>query len=218
LLHAVDEDDGATFNDEEIRDQLLGLFVAGHETTAVLLTWTLYLLAKHPEIQEKLYQHVCSQMQGDVPSLEDLEAMTYTDAVLNESMRLYPPAWSLFVRQVVEPLQVGEYTLDVGKLVYISPWVMHHDKRWWQNPEQFDPSRFEGDWKAQRPNFAYMPFGGGSRVCVGSHLAEMEVEVILATMVKHFIFELSEPNQIAKPDAKFTVHPEGGMKLKVRSR
>lgn len=218
LLSVKDEDDGSIFTDREVHDNLMGLFTAGYETTMVLMAWTLYMLAKNPDIQEELYQEVSTVMTGDTPSLEDLEAMTLTDRVLQETMRLYPPAWSLFTREATEEVQLGEHTFPKGTLFYISPWVTHHDPRWWDSPLKFDPSRFEGDWKKDHPHYSYFPFGGGPRVCIGSHLAEMEAEVILATIIKKFKIELSEPNQEVKPEARFTVHPEGGMRLRVVKR
>jgi len=218
LLQVVDEDDGSGFSDREVRDILLGLFTAGHETTMKWLAWTMYLLAKHPAIQEQLYEEVSDVMAGDTPDLDDLDTMTLTDRVLQESLRLYPPAWSLFMREATEDMQLGGHTFPKGSIFYISPWVVHHDPRWWNNPQTFDPSRFEGDWKKEHPSYSYLPFGGGPRVCIGGHLADMEAEVILATIVKNFKIELSEPNQVVEPEARFTIHPEGGMHLKVVKR
>jgi cytochrome P450 len=157
-------------------------------------------------------------MSDDAPTLEDLDAMNYTDRVIQESLRMYPPAWSLFVRQALEPFTIGDHTFKEGQLIYISPWVVHHDERWWEDPYTFDPSRFLGDWKADRPSYAFMPFGGGPRVCLASHMAEMEAETILATIVKHFKIELSEPDQEVPVDPLFTVQPKGGMHLRVRKR
>ena len=218
LLHVVDEDDGSTFTDREVRDQLLGLFIAGHETTAILMTWTLYMLAKHPEIQDDLYEEVATVMHDDAPSLEDLGKLSLTDRVLKETLRLYPPGWSLFVREVAEEMQLGEHTFPKGALFYVSPWVTHHDPRWWSDPRKFDPSRFEGDWKKQQPAYSYFPFGGGPRVCIGMRMAEMEANLILATIVKNYKIELSKPNQVVNAEARFTVHPEGGMNLRVTKR
>lgn len=218
LLHAVDEGDGSTLTDSEVSDNLLGLFTAGHETTTALMTWTLYMLAKHPDIQEKLYQEVSSVMSEGSPSLEDLEKMTLTDRILKETLRLYPPAWSLFLRETSEEMQLGEHIFPKGAVIYVSPWVVQHDPRWWPEPQKFDPSRFEGDWKKRQPTYSYIPFGGGPRVCVGSHLAEMEAEVMLATIVKNFKIELKEPDQVVNAEARFTAQPEGGMHLRVRRR
>lgn len=218
LILAVDEDGGGTFSDSEIHDQLMALFIAGHETTAVLMTWTLYLLAKNPEIQEKLYEEVSSVMGDSAPNLEDLEAMNLTDRVLKEALRLYPSAWSLFLREVTEEMQLGNHTFPKGAVIYISPWVVHHDPRWWPEPQKFNPSRFEGDWKNRQPAYSYIPFGGGPRVCIGSRMAEMEAEIMLATIVKNFKIELKEPDQVVNAEARFTVQPKDGMHLRVKRR
>lgn len=218
LLHAVDEDDGSTLSDEQVRDELYGLFVAGHETTAILMTWALYMVAQHEDIQQQLHHEISEIMQQGAPSLDDLEAMTLTDRVLQETLRLYPPAWSMFLRTVDEPIELGEQTIPAGGVIYISPYVVHHDARWWDNPQQFDPARFEGDWKARVPGYAFMPFGGGPRVCIGSHMAEMEAELILATIVKNFQMELTTPEHEVQPNPRFTLQPQGGMPLRVRKR
>ncbi|MEL6405669.1 MAG: cytochrome P450 [Chloroflexota bacterium] len=218
LLQVVDEDDGDGFTDTEVMEQLYILFTAGYETTAALLTWTLYLLAKHPDVQQRLYDEVSNTLQGDSPTLEELEAMSYTDSVLKESMRIYPPVWSLFVREAVEEVTVGEHTFPAGSLFFVSPWVTHHDPNYWESPQIFDPHRFEGDWKDQRPTYSYMPFGGGPRVCIGSHLAEMEAEVILATLVKKFSFELATLNDNVEIHTTVSIRPKDGMRLKIRVR
>jgi cytochrome P450 len=218
LLQAVDADNGETMTDEQVWAELMGLFIAGHETTAIMMTWALYALAKQPELQDKLYAEVSEVMQGDTPTLDDLEAMTFTDSVLKETLRHYPPAWSLFLRELVDDTEIGGHKLPKGAIIFISPWVMHHDPRHWDKPNVFDPSRFEGDWKSERPSYSYMPFGGGPRVCMGAHMAEMEAEVMLATMVKQFTFELSEPDQEPGFNPTLTLHPANGMPLRIRRR
>jgi len=217
LLHAVDEGDGVQLTDQQVRDELMGLFIAGHETTATALTWALYLLAKHPEIQQKLYEHVAGIVKGDGPTLDDLTALTYTNQVVMETLRLYPPAWSMFIRDVHEDLIFGELTVPKGGILYISPWVMHHDPRYWQDPQRFDPDRFEGEYSDRLPKFAYLPFGGGPRVCAGNHMAMMEAQIILAMMVEQYQFEPLSDREVL-PDPRFTVHPKNGLHLKVTKR
>lgn len=218
LLHVVDEEDGDTFTDSEVHDQLQILFGAGYETTSTLLTWAMYLLSKHPNIQEELYQEVSSVVKSDTPTLEDLAAMTYTDRVLQETMRIYPPAWNLVLREVTEDLILGEDVFPSGALFFVSPWVLHHDPRYWDNPEIFDPKRFEGNWKDTIPNHSYMPFGAGPRVCIGSHLAEMEAEVILATLIKNFRFSLERDMERVEIKTTVSIRPVGGMKLRIHKR
>lgn len=218
LLQVEDEETGDTFSDQEVLEQLYILFTAGFETTASLMIWTLYLLAKHPEIQEDLFEEVDSVMMGQTPTLDDLETMTRTDNVLKEAMRIYPPVWTLFLREVAEELTLGGHTFPVGSVFFISPWVMHHDGRYWASPQTFDPKRFEGNWKETVPSYSFMPFGGGPRVCIGSHLAEMEAEVILSTLVKRFRFDLAGLSDEIKLHPTVSVRPEGGLNLKIRKR
>ena len=218
LLHVVDEDDGESFTDNEVLDQLQILFSAGYETTSTMLTWAMYLLARHPDIQEELYQEVSSIVKSETPTLEDLEAMTYTDRVLQEAMRIYPPVWNLFVREVTEDLTMAENTFPPGAIFFVSPWVMHHDPRYWDDPQTFKPERFEGDWKERVPQYSFIPFGGGPRVCIGSHLAEMEAEVILATLVKNFKFSLESLVDEVEIVSTVSIRPKGGMNLRIRKR
>lgn len=218
LLFAVDEEGGGKLSNEEVRDELYGLFVAGHDTTTIMLMWALYVLATNPDLQEQLYQEVNSVIQDKAPTLEELDTMTLTDRILQETMRMYPSAWSMFLRTAINDVQIGDHTIPKGGAIWVSPYVLHHDKRWWDNPDQFDPARFEGEWRKKVPNYAFMPFGGGPRVCVGSHLAEMEAEVILATIVKNFVVELEDPNQHPKVVPHFTLHSHNGVPLRVRKR
>jgi len=218
LLHVVDEDDGSGFTDNEVLDQIRILFTAGYETTSTMLTWTMYLLAKHSDIQEELFQEVNSIVKSDTPTLDDLEAMTYTDRVLKEAMRMYPPVWNLFTREVVEELELAGTTFPPGAIFFINPWTMHHDPRYWENPETFDPSRFDGEWKDKTHQYSYIPFGGGPRICIGSHLAEMEAEVILATLIKNFSFSLESLLDDVEIVSTVSIRPKGGMPLRIRKR
>ena len=217
LLFTEDAETGETLTNDQVRDELYGLFVAGHETTAVLLTWALYLLALHPDIQAELYEEVSSVLHDDAPSLEDLQGLDLTYRVLKETLRHYPPAWSLFLRDVVEDIPLDDTIIPKGGVVYISPYVQHHLPQYWENPDKFDPSRFIGDWKSKVPHYAYIPFGGGPRVCVGASMAEMEAQVILATIIKHFSIELSEPNQNVWKSGEFTLQPHNAT-FRVRKR
>ena len=159
LMQAADPVSGKTFDDEEVYQLVLSFFMAGRETPVRALTWALYLLAQHPAIQEQLYQEVASAAPL---TWDQLAAMPYLQQVVQETLRLYPPTWALVFRQVIEPVQLGEYSLPVGAVVYISPYVLHHDPRWWQNPEQFNPANFSAGWQERVPAYAYVPFGGGA--------------------------------------------------------
>ncbi|NWF67702.1 MAG: cytochrome P450 [Chloroflexi bacterium] len=208
LLLASDAETGESLTDEQIGDELYSLFVAGHETTALWLSWGLYLLAKHPATQDQLHDEIISS-SGEIPLL---------DHVLKEALRMYPPAWSLFMRRVVEDIQVGTHTIPKGGVIYISPYIQHHLPKFWENPDEFAPSRFEGDWKAKYPAYTYMPFGGGPRVCIGSYLAEIEAKVILQIILRHYQVLLDDPNQSVLMDGGFTLRPYPGLNLRVRER
>lgn len=219
LLFTKDAETGESLTNEQVRDELYALFVAGHETTALLMTWTLYLLAQYPAVQAQLYEEVVGVMgDDDTLTLENLESLPFTDRVLKETLRMYPPAWSLLLREAVADIHLDEYVIPKGSVVYVSPSVQHHLPQYWDNPDTFDPSRFEGDWKATLPTYAYMPFGGGPRVCLGSHMADMEAKVILPTIIKHFSIDLIEPNQEVLKDGGFTLRPASHLSLRVRKR
>lgn len=217
LIEAKDDETGAQLSDREICNELKTLFGAGHETTALMLMWTLYLLADNPEIQAKLQEEVDEVLQGRVPGLDDIKRMPYTEKVLNESMRIYPPAWSLMVRQVVEDVKLGDTVLPKGSVLLIPMWTIHRDERIYTDPLKFDPERFDGDWKKRYPPYAFFPFGGGPHVCVGSHLAMFEGQLMLPMMIQRFAFETVEQPEI-QLQALLTLRPKGGLKLKVAPR
>jgi len=218
LMVVDDEHDNIPMTDQQVRDELMTLFIAGHETTAMALTWTLYLLARHPDVQERLYEEVHRVLSdGRLPTLADLETMTYTDQVLREAMRLYPPAWAIIVREAIEDVQIGDYTVPAGGLIVISPWLLHHDPRVFPQPDRFDPERFAGDWRKRYPNYAYIPFGVGERTCSGSHMAMMEGEVLLAAMINNYRFELVDDRTI-EPEPLLTVRPKNDIQLRIIKR
>jgi cytochrome P450 len=217
LLFAKDEDTGATLNDREICNELKTLFGAGHETTALMLMWTLYLLASHPEIQEKLNREVVEVTNDQPPGLEQIKLMPYTEMVINESMRLFPPAWSLMVRQAREPMQLGETTLPKDSLMLIPMWIVHRNPDVFPNPLQFEPERFQGDWKKRTPRYAFFPFGGGPHVCLGSQLAMFEGQIMLPMMVQKFLYlDVPRPDLVLQP--LLTLRPKNGLRLKVQKR
>lgn len=217
LIAARDEESGATLSDREICNELKTLFGAGHETTALMLMWTLYLLAQNPAIQTRLQQEVDSVLAGRPPGLDDLKRMPYTEQVLNESMRIFPPAWSLMVRKVTADMRLGETLIPAGSVLLIPMWVVHRDGRTFPDPLRFDPERFAGDYKKRYPKYAYFPFGGGPHVCVGAHLAMFEGQIILPMLVQRYCFEW-----VAQPDphlqALLTLRPKDGLLLKVEAR
>lgn len=217
LINARDEETGATLSDREICNELKTLFGAGHETTALMLMWTLYLLAQNPEVDARLSDEVATVVQGGVPQVEDLAAMPYTEKVINESMRLFPPAWSLMVRRVKEKITLGDTVLPEGSVLLIPMWVVHRDERIYADPLRFDPERFEGDWKKRYPRYAYFPFGGGPHVCLGAHLSMFEGQIMLPMMVQRFRYEMV-PQPELHLQALLTLRPRGGLQLRVQKR
>jgi cytochrome P450 len=217
LIAAKDEETGATLSDREICNELKTLFGAGHETTALMLMWTLHLLSLHPEIEQRLYDEAINVLGQRSPTLEDLKKMPYTEQVINESMRLYPPAWSLMVRRAKVDLTFGDTTVPAGSVILIPMWVVQRNPAVFADPLRFDPQRFEGDWKARYPKYAYFPFGGGPHVCLGANLAMFEGQIILPMLVRRFKFT-EAPHPDIHLQALLTLRPKGGLPIQVLGR
>ena len=217
LLLAQDEDDGGTMTNEQVRDEVMTLFLAGHETTANALTWTWYLLSQNPEKEAKFHTEIDSVLKGRVPSMEDVPNLKYIEAVLAESMRLYPPAWAIG-RYAVEDNELGGYTVPQGSTVLCSPYILHHDARFWENADEFIPERWETQSikEAGQKNI-YFPFGGGVRRCIGESFAWMEGILLLATIARKWKLSLASDQQIGlKP--LITLRPKFGMKMHIVDR
>lgn len=210
-------DDGSHMSTEQVMDELLTLFVAGHETTSNTLTWTLYLLAKHPEIQRTLHQELDQELSADQPSFENLETLRYTEMVIKESMRILPSVWTITVRQANTDTEVGDYMFPQDKPVFISPFANHHNPRYFPQPERFDPERFSADNEKKLPRFAYIPFGAGPRVCIGNSFAMMEAKIIIASILQHYEVSLC-PEQAIETQPQITLSNKGGMKLNIKKR
>ena len=211
MLMAARDEDGSAMTDRQLRDEIMTFLLAGHETTAVSLSWTWYLLSQHPEAGEKLRQELGEVLGGRTPQLEDLARLPYTDKVVKESMRLYPPAWSL-ARSVAKEIEVGGYRLPKGSNVVMSPWIMQRDPRFFDHPEQFDPDRWTAQTAQQLPRFAYFPFGGGPRLCIGASFAVMEANLLLATIAQRFHLSLV-PGHPVVPQPGITLRPRHGMRM-----
>jgi cytochrome P450 len=217
LIFAKDEETGEGLTDREICNELKTLFGAGHETTALMLMWTMYLLATNPEIQGKL-QHEVDHLLGErSPVLDDLKTLEYTDMVLNESMRLFPPAWSLMVRQAKEDIELNGYTIPKESLFLIPMWVVHRNPNVFTEPLVFNPERFNDESRRGYAKYAYFPFGGGPHICLGSQLAMFEGQIILPMMIQRFEF-VDVPRDPIELQALLTLRPRGGLKLKLKSR
>ncbi|MGA9040915.1 MAG: cytochrome P450 [Terriglobales bacterium] len=215
LLRAQDED-GSKMSDAQLRDEALTIFLAGHETTAVALSWTWWLLAQHPEIEAKLHAELDSVLHGRTPTFDDLPSLRYTDRVITESMRLYPPAWGL-ARMAIEDTEIAGYKVRKGSGVTVSQWTVHRDPRWYESPDEFRPDRWEGDLAKRIPRFAYFPFGGGARQCIGNTFALMETALVLATIAQHFRFKLV-PEHPVVPIASITLRPRYGIRVVMEKR
>ncbi len=218
LLLATDTAPGARSGErmtrEELRDELLTLFLAGHETTSQALTWTWYLLSQHPEIEARLHAELADVLGGRSPTPAD--ALPYTDAVLQESMRLFPPVTTL-ARVTTAPIELGGYSIPEGADVICWVYFAHHDARWWPEPERFDPTRFLPGRVESIPRGAYTPFGAGQRQCIGKHFALMEARLLLATLAQRFRLSLVPGHPVAKHVA-VTMSPKHGMKMRVQRR
>jgi len=217
LLLAQDEEgDGGSMTDVQLRDEAMTLFVAGHETTANALTWTWYLLSQHADIESRLHAEIGDVLAGKVPTVDDVARLRYTEMVLADSMRLYPPAWTLG-RRVLTDYKVGGYVIPADSIVLMSPWVMHHDSRYFPDPFKFDPERWTIEAKESRPKFSYFPFGGGPRVCIGEQFAWMEGVLLIATIAQKWRLRLAEGHRVdTKP--MITLRPRYGMRMVVENR
>ncbi len=213
LLAARDDQaggDGGTLSPEELRDQVLTLFLAGYETVANALAWTWLLLGQNPDAEARLHDELDSVLAGRLPTLEDMPRLEYTAMVLSESLRLYPPAWAMG-REVLEDVSIGPYRLRKGTMVLFSQYIVHRDPRWFPDPEAFRPERFTAEAKATRPRFAYFPFGGGGRQCIGESFAWMEAILALATIAQRWRLKLN-PGQTIELQPKITLRPKNGIK------
>ncbi len=216
MLLAVQDEDGSRMTDMQLRDETITLFLAGHETTANALSWTLWLLAQNPEVERKFHAELDAVLGGRAPSVEDMPKLVYTGHVLSESMRLYPPAWGM-ARLVREEVEVAGYKLLPGNGVAFAQWIVHRDRRWFDEPGKFLPERWEGDLAKRLPHFAYFPFGGGPRQCIGNSFALMEATLILATVAQKFRFRLV-PGHPVTPLASITLRPAHGIRATLEAR
>jgi len=216
MLLAVQDEDGSRMTDKQLRDETITLFLAGHETTANALSWTIWLLAQNPTAEKKFFDELAGVLNGRAPNVEDIPKLTYTANILTESMRLYPPAWGM-ARLAKEEVEVAGYKLVPGNGVACAQWVVHRDARWFEVPEKFLPERWEGDLAKRIPRFAYFPFGGGPRQCIGNSFALMEATLILATIAQKFRFKLVEGHPV-KPLASITLRPQHGIRATLEAR
>jgi len=210
LLTARDED-GAALSDVQVRDEIMTLFAAGHETTANSLTWTLYLLSQHAEERDKLLVELQSVLQGRAPTVEDLGRLPYLEMVVKEAMRLFPPAW-MMGRRALKDYELEGYHLPEGSFAVLSPWVTHHMAEYFVEPERFWPERFDPVAGEKHPSFAYFPFGAGPRMCIGATFAMMEARLLLATIIQRYS-PMLVPGHRVEPRPMVTLHAKFGMQM-----
>jgi cytochrome P450 len=216
LMEAKDEDTGEQMSDQQLRDETMTIFLAGHETTALALSWLWYLLDKNPAEAQKLYDEIDQVTQGRVPTLDDLQHMPFTRMVMDEALRLYPPAW-MIMRENLEDDEVGGYQIPKGYTFMIPVYEIHHDPKLWEEPDAFRPERFSKENAKSHHRFAYFPFGGGPRQCIGNNFALMEMQIIIVMMLQKFRFKVSLG---FKPEMypMVTLRMKHGMRMNIEGR
>ncbi|MDZ4766647.1 MAG: cytochrome P450 [Chloroflexota bacterium] len=217
MLITAETEDGERMTDKQIRDEIVTLFLAGHETTANTLNWTWMALAQNPDVEAKLHAELDTVLGGAAPTIADLKRLPYTEMVIKESMRLYPPAF-MVSRLALEDIEIGGFRVPKGATVGVVSIVAHRDPRWWgEDAAAFRPERFAPENEKSFPRYAYLPFGGGPRVCIGSMFAMMEAQLMLAFVAQNHTLRLL-PGQQVRFDAKITLRPRGGLPMRVSRR
>jgi cytochrome P450 len=216
FLSARDEETGASMTDQQLRNEVMTMLLAGHETTSLALSWTYYLLSQHPDIEREIVDEVDRVIGDGRPAFAHVDQLTCTRRAIEESLRLYPPAWG-FSRRSLGDDEIGGYRVPKGSLVFLIPFVVHRRPKLWPEPNRFDPGRFAPEHEAERPRFAYFPFGGGPRGCIGQHFAMLEAQLIVAAIAQRYRIELL-PDQQIRPEALITLRPSPGILARVEKR
>lgn len=216
MLMAARDEDGSAMNDRQLRDEAVTIFLAGHETTALLLCWSLYLLAQNREAEARLAAELETVLGDSLPSIADLPNLRWTSHVVEEALRLYPPAY-VVGREALADCEIGGFRIEKGTTIFMSPWVIHRDARFFDRPDEFRPERWENDFAKTLPRFTYLPFGGGPRICIGNSFAMMEATLLLATIARKFSLSLTRGQRI-EPHASITLRPRYGMQMELRAR
>jgi cytochrome P450 len=216
LLEARDEDTGEGMTDQQIRDQVMTMLMAGHETTAKALTWTFYLLDGHRDVRARLEDELAEVLGGRTPTVADLPRLRYTAMVLQEAMRLYPPVW-IISRVALADDEIGGYHIAAGTLVLVSPYALHRKRECWEQAEEFRPERFSPEASEGRHPFAMFPFSGGPRQCIGKSFATVETQLVLATVAQGFHLSMV-PGHVVEPEALVTLRPRYGLPVTVQER
>jgi len=216
MLLQVRDEDGRAMSDRQVRDELMTLIGAGNDTTTLTLSYAWYLLAQHPEVEARLTAEL-DEVLGDRPAeVEDLPRLVYTGKVIKEALRLYPPVWA-FVRETTEPFEIGGYRVPARTNFVLVPWIVHRDPRFFEQPLEFRPERWTEEFERELPRFAYFPFGGGQRTCIGASFAKMQTTLMLATMAQRFRLTLA-PGFKVKLRPTITLQPENGIPVVIAER
>jgi cytochrome P450 len=213
LLAAQDEDDGGGMTDDQVRDEAMTIFLAGHETTANALTWTWFLLSNAPDVEARLHAEVSNALNGRLPSTADLPSLPFVERVVTEAMRLYPPAW-IIGRRAIDEYRLNEYVVPPRSILVMSPYIIQRDPRFYADPDRFDPDRWTPEFRAGLPRFAYFPFGGGPRQCIGESFAWMELILLVATIAQQCRLRLV-PGHPVVPQPLITLRAKHGMRMTV---
>ena len=211
LLQARDAETGEAMSEKQLRDEVMTLLTAGHETTAKALSWAFYLMDRNPKAADELRRELVWVLRGKAPTYDDLPNLTYTKMFIQESMRIFTPVWGL-ARRVREDDTIGGFVIPKGSRVIVSPYATHRHPKFWPNPEHFDPNRFTPEQSKGRPHYAYFPFGGGPRKCIGAHFAMMEAQIILSMVAQEFRLSLV-PGHPVETEAIFTLRPKNGIAM-----
>ncbi|HUP89952.1 MAG TPA: cytochrome P450, partial [Longimicrobiales bacterium] len=216
MLMQVRDEQGNAMSDEQLRDEAVTLLLAGHETTALALSWAFYLLSLHPDVEAQLAEELQVALDGRSPSMIDLSKLRYTEAVILETMRVFPPAYGIG-REAVNDCKVGGYDVPAGTTLFMSAWVVHRDPRFYDQPDEFKPERWLDGLADRLPRHAYMPFGGGPRICIGNNFAMMEAILLLATIAQRYRLEKVSDRPV-EPFPSITLRPNGGVHLRLQKR
>ncbi len=216
MLLAAHDEDGSQMTDHQLRDEVMTLFLAGHETTALTLSWAWYLMAAHPEVEQKFHEELDRILGGRLPTADDLPRLKYAEMIAKESMRLYPPAYGLG-REALENCEIGGFRIPRGSQVFMFQWVTQRDPRFFPNPNEFQPERWTEEFVNTLPKYAYFPFGGGPRICIGNYFAMMEVVLLMATIGQRFRFSLVPDHPVELMPA-MSLRPKDGIKVLVETR
>jgi cytochrome P450 len=213
MLLAARDEDGSALSDRQVRDEAMTILLAGHETTANVLTWALYLLSLYNTAREKLLDELSTVLVGRAPTVEDLAHLPYLKMVINETLRLYPPAWVL-LRQASETVEIDGTRVAAGDVIWLSQWVMHRMPEYFPDPETFMPERFDPQHGMKHPQFAFFPFGGGPRLCLGKMFASMEARIVLAILLQHYTPVLADASPVV-PRPLITLRSKDGMRMRI---